>query len=174
VLSYLPLAHVFERAYIECASFVAAATSSSPRRSTPSCRPQARPPDALHLGAAAVAEVPAGRLRQDAAGKLDFLLSLPILGKIVAKKVLTGLGLDHVRLAGSGSAPIPAELIAWYRKLGLNLLEGYAMSEDFAYSHLSKTPHQKKRARLRRPARSPASRCASARRARCSSSRPGR
>jgi long-chain acyl-CoA synthetase len=51
--------------------------------------------------------------------------------------VLTGLGLEHVRLAGSGSAPIPAELIAWYRKLGLNLLEGYAMSEDFAYSHIS-------------------------------------
>jgi long-subunit acyl-CoA synthetase (AMP-forming) len=55
----------------------------------------------------------------------------------VKKKVLSGLGLDHVRLAGSGSAPIPADLIAWYRKLGLNLLEGYAMSEDFAYSHLS-------------------------------------
>ena len=36
------------------------------------------------------------------------------------------------------SAPIPPELIAWYHKLGLNLLEGYAMSEDFAYSHLSK------------------------------------
>jgi long-subunit acyl-CoA synthetase (AMP-forming) len=40
-------------------------------------------------------------------------------------------------VAGSGSAPIPAELITWYRKLGLNLLEGYAMTEDFAYSHNS-------------------------------------
>jgi len=40
-------------------------------------------------------------------------------------------------LAGSGSAPIPAELIAWYRRLGLNLIEGYAMTEDFAYSHNS-------------------------------------
>jgi long-subunit acyl-CoA synthetase (AMP-forming) len=69
--------------------------------------------------------------------KLDRLLRIPVLGKIVAKKVLKGLGLDQVRLAGSGSAPIPAELISWYRRLGLNLLEGYAMSEDFAYSHLS-------------------------------------
>ena len=60
-----------------------------------------------------------------------------MLSGVIKKKVLGGLGLDCVRLAGSGSAPIPAELIAWYRKLGLNLLEGYAMSEDFAYSHLS-------------------------------------
>jgi long-chain acyl-CoA synthetase len=49
--------------------------------------------------------------------------------------VLKGLGLDQVRRAGSGSAPIPAELIEWYRRLGLNLIEGYAMTEDFAYSH---------------------------------------
>jgi long-subunit acyl-CoA synthetase (AMP-forming) len=79
-----------------------------------------------------------GVLAKMPARKLDFLLSLPIIGNIVRKKVLTGLGLNHVRLAGSGSAPIPPELIAWYHKLGLNLLEGYAMSEDFAYSHLSK------------------------------------
>ena len=47
----------------------------------------------------------------------------------------TQLGLNEVKLAGSGSAPIPPALIAWYRKLGLNLMEGYAMTEDFAYSH---------------------------------------
>jgi len=51
--------------------------------------------------------------------------------------VLKGLGLDSVKHAGSGSAPIPAALIAWYRKLGLNLVEGYAMTEDFAYSNTS-------------------------------------
>jgi long-chain acyl-CoA synthetase len=67
--------------------------------------------------------------------KLNRLLSIPILGKIVAKKVLTGLGLNEVGLAGSGSAPLPPELVVWYRKLGLNLVEGYAMTEDFAYSH---------------------------------------
>jgi len=69
--------------------------------------------------------------------KLNLLLSLPIIGGLVRKKILKGLGLDQVIVAGSGSAPIPAELIVWYRKLGLNLLEGYAMTEDFAYSHNS-------------------------------------
>jgi len=69
--------------------------------------------------------------------KLDRLLGIPILGRLVARKVLRGLGLDQVVLAGSGSAPIPAELIAWYRRLGLNLLEGYGMTEDNSYSHVS-------------------------------------
>ena len=27
--------------------------------------------------------------------------------------------------------------MSWYRNLGLDLLEGYAMSENFAYSHCS-------------------------------------
>ena len=48
------------------------------------------------------------------------------------------LGLDQVRFAASGSAPIPKEVIEWYRRLGLELLEGYGMTENFAYSHLSR------------------------------------
>jgi long-subunit acyl-CoA synthetase (AMP-forming) len=70
--------------------------------------------------------------------KLARLLKIPILGGIVRKKILRGLGLDSVRFAGSGSAPIPAELIAWYRNLGLELLEGYGMTENGSYSHVSK------------------------------------
>ena len=32
---------------------------------------------------------------------------------------------------------MPAVTLDWYRSLGLELLEGYGMSEDFAYSHMS-------------------------------------
>ncbi len=70
--------------------------------------------------------------------KLNRLLKIPILRNIVKKKILTQLGLDSVRFAGSGSAPIPKEVIAWYRNLGLELLEGYGMTENFAYSHCTK------------------------------------
>ena len=70
--------------------------------------------------------------------KLDLFLSIPILSWLVRKKILKGLGLDQCRLAGSGSAPIPAELLAWYHKLGLELMEGYGMTENFNYSHMSR------------------------------------
>ncbi|MCB9755396.1 MAG: AMP-binding protein [Myxococcales bacterium] len=69
--------------------------------------------------------------------RLDLLLRLPIIKGVIKKKVLGNLGLDHVRFAGSGSAPIPAELLQWYRDLGLELLEGYGMTENFNYSHLT-------------------------------------
>lgn len=67
----------------------------------------------------------------------QFLMKLPVIGGVIKKKVLEGLGLGHARFAGSGSAPIPGELIQWYRDLGLELLEGYGMSENFNYSHLT-------------------------------------
>jgi long-chain acyl-CoA synthetase len=69
--------------------------------------------------------------------KLNFLLKIPIVSSLVKKKVRKGLGLDQVRFAGSGSAPLPQELLEWYRKMGLELLEGYGMTENFNYSHLS-------------------------------------
>jgi len=69
--------------------------------------------------------------------KLERLLKIPILRGIVRRKVLKVLGLNQVRVAITGSAPTPPELIAWYRNLGLELLEAYGMTENFAYSHCS-------------------------------------
>jgi len=66
---------------------------------------------------------------------IDMLLKIPIVKTFIAKSILKKLGLDSVRLAGTGSAPIPANVIHWYRTLGLSLLEGYGMSENFCYSH---------------------------------------
>jgi long-subunit acyl-CoA synthetase (AMP-forming) len=70
--------------------------------------------------------------------RLELLLKIPFINNVIRKKVLTALGLQDCRFAMSGSAPIPAELIDWYRALGLELLEGYAMSENFCYSHFTR------------------------------------
>ena len=70
--------------------------------------------------------------------KQRVLFRIPILSRKVKTKILTQLGLQHVRFAGTGSAPLSAETINWYRSLGMELLEGYGMSENMAYSHFSK------------------------------------
>ncbi len=45
--------------------------------------------------------------------------------------------MDAIRAAVTGSAPLPADTIQWYRKLGLELLDCYGMSENFGTSHAS-------------------------------------
>ncbi|TAK47759.1 MAG: AMP-binding acetyl-CoA synthetase [Betaproteobacteria bacterium] len=69
--------------------------------------------------------------------KLQRLLSIPVVRSLVRRKVLKGLGLDRARYAFSGAAPLAPEVIDWYRRLGLELLEGYGMSENHSYSHAS-------------------------------------
>jgi long-chain acyl-CoA synthetase len=67
--------------------------------------------------------------------KLKFLLMLPLIGGLVRRKLLKGLGLDQCRLAAGGAAPMPSDLLAWYRDLGLDLIEVYGMTENCAISH---------------------------------------
>jgi len=69
--------------------------------------------------------------------KLEKLLSLPVISWLVRRKILKGLGLDKTRFAASGAAPLPPEVLTWYRRLGLDLIEGYGMSENHSYSHAS-------------------------------------
>lgn len=59
-------------------------------------------------------------------------------GDAQRKQVLKMLGLADTRLAFTGSAPLPPEIVDWYRTLGLELLDVYGMTEDFAYSHYSR------------------------------------
>ena len=67
--------------------------------------------------------------------KLDRMLKIPILGGIVRKKILTALGLQECQFAAGGAAPMPPELLRWYNKLGLDLVEVYGMTENCGVSH---------------------------------------
>jgi long-subunit acyl-CoA synthetase (AMP-forming) len=137
-LSYLPLAHVFERAYVECTSIVATHHIFFAESLDTFVQDLQRARPTVFISVPRLwLKFQLGVFKNMPEKKLNTLLKIPILSGIVKKKILTKLGLDSARLAGSGSAPIPADLIAWYQKLGLNIVEGYAMSEDFAYSHLS-------------------------------------
>lgn len=139
VLSYLPLAHCFERAWVECAVLLSGQGQVFFTESLATFMDdlkRARPTHFISVPRLWT-KFQQGVFAKMPAARLDRLLRIPILGRHVGRKVLAGLGLDQVVRAGSGSAPLPAEVLTWYRRLGLNLREGYAMTEDFAYSHRS-------------------------------------
>ncbi len=49
---------------------------------------------------------------------------------LVLKNLRRMLGLDRIRRATTGAAPISPELLKWYTAIGVNLLEGYGMTEN--------------------------------------------
>jgi long-chain acyl-CoA synthetase len=137
-VSYLPLAHGMERWLGECVALYAGVQLFFAESIDTFVQDLLRARPTLFLSVPRLwTKFQAGVYKKLPPHKLNTLLKIPILSFFIRKKVLKGLGLDQVRVAGSGSAPIPAELITWYRSLGLELLEGYGMTENFNYSHLS-------------------------------------
>lgn len=138
MLSYLPLAHAFERWIVESVSFVSGLHIFFAESLKTFVQDLNRARPTLFISVPRLwLKFQLGVFKKMPPKKLKLFLKIPILSGIVKKKVLTSLGLDQARFAGSGSAPIPGELIQWYRDLGLELLEGYGMSENFCYSHVS-------------------------------------
>ncbi|KPP97683.1 AMP-binding protein [Marinobacter sp. HL-58] len=139
MLSYLPLAHVFERTFVELSSLYAGYQLFFAESLDTFVQDLQRAQPTLFLSVPRLwVKFQHGVLQKLPKEKLDKLLKIPLVNKLIKKKVLKGLGLDKVKLAGSGSAPLSNDVLDWYRNLGLELLEGYGMSENFAYSHMNK------------------------------------
>jgi long-subunit acyl-CoA synthetase (AMP-forming) len=138
MLSYLPLSHVFEAALVLGGSlrFGMHVYFSDCQESFMADLRRAQPTVFLSVPRLWV-KFAQGAQQKFPTHKLNRLLKIPLVGTLVRRNVLRTLGLEHVRVAGSGSAPLPASILAWYRGLGLELLEGYGMSENCSYSHSS-------------------------------------
>ena len=136
MLSYLPLAHVAERTLVEhgllatsmrvffaesLETFIADLQRARPTAFFSVPRLWVKFQQGVH------AKMPADKLAR--------LLKIPVLGRIVAKKVRKSLGLDQCTLAAGGAAPMPPELLRWYASLGLPIVEVYGMTENCGVSH---------------------------------------
>ncbi len=139
MLSYLPLSHVFERTIVETGTFCVGYQVFFADSLDTFVKDLQRARPTLFISVPRLwLKFQQGVLDKMPAERLELLLKVPIVSGIIKKKILTGLGLDSVRFAGSGSAPIPGPVLEWYRRLGLELLEGYGMSENFSYSHMTR------------------------------------
>ena len=137
-ISYLPLAHVFERAAVEMATILGGAKLFfADSLETFVADIQRARPTIFHSVPRLWLKFQQGVSAKMSDSTLSLLLKIPVVSTFIKKKILTGLGLEQTRYALSGSAPIPPQLIEWYRALGLELLEGYAMTEEFVCSHVS-------------------------------------
>lgn len=70
--------------------------------------------------------------------KLDTLLSIPVIRSIVKKSIKKKLGVTKAEYIVSGAAPLSPDLIKWFEKLDINILQAYGMTEDCVYAHFNR------------------------------------
>jgi long-chain acyl-CoA synthetase len=130
VLSYLPLAHILERAGSEAPSFFLGnhIFFTEGIETFLEDLERARPTVFLSVPRLLV-KFQQGVFARLPSEKLDSLLRMPVVQRYVRRRILRQLGLNCVTLAACGGAPLPADVLLWYRSLGLQLGEGYGMTE---------------------------------------------
>lgn len=138
-LSYLPLAHVAERIFIESSSLIAGFTVYFANSLETFVEDLNRAKPTIFFSVPRLWTKFYLGINEKIPPKVqNILFGIPVLGKIIKQKLLAKLGLNHVRYALTGSAPLPINIIKWYRNLGLELLEVYGMTENSGYSHITR------------------------------------
>ena len=134
ILSYLPLSHCTERAYVEAVSFhVATCLYFADSVDTFQADLIAARPTMFGSVPRLWKKFQLGVLAKVPQQKLDRLLSIPLVSSLIRRKIKRGLGLDQARWFASGSAPIAVSLLEWWDRLGVPICEGWGMTETFAY-----------------------------------------
>ncbi|WP_111658279.1 AMP-binding protein [Isoalcanivorax indicus] len=144
MISYLPLSHVAERAAVELAMLYVgmkvffAESLDTFAEDIKRARPTlffAVPRIWTKFYQKASDAVPPAKLAK--------LLKIPLLNRVIKKKVLSAMGLQDCRLALSGASALSEEVIVWFKALGLEILEVYGMTENMAWSHTTRQGDQK-------------------------------
>jgi long-chain acyl-CoA synthetase len=134
--SYLPLSHVAERMLVELGGLYCGATIhfSESLEKFPHNLMEVQPTVFL-----AVPRIWA-KFREkieEKMPKLDILLKIPVISAVIKKAIRKKLGLSKAILILTGAAPVSAELLKWFDRLGITIQEVYGLTENLAYSHIN-------------------------------------
>lgn len=136
MLSYLPLSHVAERMVVEMLQlYQGMHVFFAESLDTFTQDLQRARPTVFFAVPRIWAKFQAGVFARMDERKLNLLFRVPVVAGIIKKKLREALGLHETRLAFSGAAPISGSLLDWYRRLGIEILEVYGMTENMGYSH---------------------------------------
>ena len=136
--SYLPLCHIAERLLVQMGSLYSGGRVyfAESLDTFPANLAEASP--TVFLGVPRIwTKFQQGILGKLPQKKLDILLSIPLVSSLIKKKIQKGLGLRQAANIFTGAAPTPVALINWFARLGINIQEAYAMTENTCYSHVS-------------------------------------
>ena len=150
--SYLPLAHLLERGAVEMASLLYGAevhfleSLDKMAEQLPKVAPTR-----FYAVPLVWSRFQTGVLSKLSPRTLDVLTSIPVVATLVRQVLLRSMGLQNVRIAVSGAAPLPLATMEWFKRvLGIEILQGYGMTENTAYASFC-LPGQNKLGSVGRP-----------------------
>ena len=130
-ISYLPLAHVAERAAVEMVSVYSGAEVFFVHSLDTFNEDVVRAQPTIFFGVPRIwIKFQQAIESKISAGALKTILSIPFIGKRFAAKLRAKLGLGNVKIAVSGAAALPKDIIHWYDNIGIPICEAYGMSES--------------------------------------------
>ncbi|MFY0653066.1 MAG: AMP-binding protein [Cyclobacteriaceae bacterium] len=136
--SYLPLTHIAERVGIELYGLFVGGNFTFPLSLETFAQDlAATQPHSFFAVPRIWAKFQEGVLSKMPQKKLDTLLSIPIINNIVRKKIKAKLGLSRAVTIFSGAAPLALNVLEWYKKLGIEILQAYGMTEDCVLAHFN-------------------------------------
>ncbi len=138
LFSYLPLAHITERVYVFGTSITGAVPTAFSESLDTFLDDVKRHQPTFFISVPRLWTVFQQRIQDKLPQrKLNILLKIPFVNRIIKNKIAEGLGLSHARILGCGSAPVSPALLKWYHSVGLNITEAWGMTESYAYSTIN-------------------------------------
>lgn len=138
MFSYLPLSHIAERVGIEMFGlYKGAAISFAESIDTFAQDLKDTQPSIFFAVPRIWAKIQEKILTKIPQKKLSRLLSVPLIGTVIKKKLRHELGLSKAVYICSGAAPLSVPLINWFQSIGITIYQVYGMTEDCVLSHFN-------------------------------------
>jgi long-chain acyl-CoA synthetase len=144
MFSYLPLSHIAERIGIEMAGLYLGATYSFAESLETFAQNLADTQPTLFFAVPRIWSKFREKIEMKLPPKkMNTLLSIPIINNVIRKSIKKKLGLSKATHIFSGAAPITVDNLQWFKKLGVDILQAYGMTEDCIYAHFNRTDANK-------------------------------
>lgn len=144
MFSYLPLSHIAERIGIETVGIYLGSTFSFAETLESFAQNLAETQPSIFFAVPRIWAKFREKIEEKLPPKkLNTLLSIPIINSVIRKSIKKKLGLSQATHIFSGAAPITIEMLQWYDKLGIKILQAYGMTEDSVYAHFNRNNNNK-------------------------------
>ena len=131
--SYLPLNHIAERIVVEWTCFRYGGTISFTESIETFAQNLGSVQPTVFFGVPRIyTKFQMGILSKFPQEKLNKLLSIPIVSSLLKMVLKKKLGLSKAKSIVTGAAPMQESQRVWYRSLGVNITNGYGMTENCA------------------------------------------